>query len=518
MTESFKYARLFGLALLSLALPSLTQAKDYNVSSAEEVQDALHLAQGGDRLLLAPGYYAALTLGGKKDVLDFSEPVEVLPQNPADKPVIAKLTVVNVSNLKFSGLLFDYTYSAGDAPSLRAFTILNSAMITFTNCVFDGDAAIGTGTFADGFGTGIALGVTDSKSIKVENSLFLNWLRAAVFSGVEDLTVTQNEVTSIRSDGFDFAAITGARIEANHMHDFRLAPNSGDHWDMIQFWTNGTKTPSTDIVIRNNFLDAGTGGGTQSIFMRNDLVDRGLAGDEMLYRNILVEGNVIRNAHGNAIVVGETQNVKVRHNTLLQAKSLAAGGKVSVPSIRVALPSRNVEITANILPKIPKLFNAPPEGWIVSGNIAAQRDDSSAANYYGRVFIDALADKSMRLFDLAILPQSALAGLSIGSPLSTLDVSPDKPVGIISNKRGEGGILHQDFSLFGAYGPLGPMNLSAAVVNWSFGDGESSLGRSVSHTYQMAGTYKVSATVKLPDQTLVRCERTILVGYETSNP
>lgn len=518
MTESFKYARLFGLAFLGVALPSLAQAKDYNVSGAEEVQDALHMAQGGDRLLLAPGFYAALTLGGKKDILDFSEPVELLPQNPADKPVMAKLSIVNVSNLKLSGLLFDYTYSAGDASSLRAFTIQNSAMITFANCVFDGDVATGTGTFADGYGNGIALGVTNSKSIRIENNLFLNWLRAAVFSGVEDLTVTHNEVTSIRSDGFDFVAITGARIESNHMHDFRLAPNSGDHWDMIQFWTNGTKTPSTNIVIRNNFLDSGTGGSTQSIFMRNDQVDRGLAGEDMFYRNILIEGNVIRNAHSNAIIVGETQKLKVSRNTVLQAVSLAAGGKVSVPSIRVKEMSRDVEITRNILPRIPKLFNAPPAGWIVADNVAAQRDDSSAASYVGRIFVDALADKSMRLLDLAILPETELAGLSIGSPLSALDASPDKPVGIILNRRGEGGILQQELSLLGANGPKGPMSLAAASVSWSFGDGDKSSGLTVSHTYQAAGTYKVTATVEFPNQIAIRCERTVIIGHEANDP
>ena len=65
---------------------------------------------------------------------------------------------------------------------------------------------------------------------------------------------------------------------------------------MIQFWTSGTTSPSTNIVIRGNILDSGDGGWTQSIFMRNEMVDTGGAGDAMFYQNILIEDNVIYNA------------------------------------------------------------------------------------------------------------------------------------------------------------------------------------------------------------------------------
>ena len=86
---------------------------------------------------------------------------------------------------------------------------------------------------------------------------------------------------------------------------------------MIQFWTSGTTSPSTNITIRGNILNSGAGDWTRSIFMRNEMVDLGLAGDEMFYQNILIENNVIYNAHAHGITVGETDGLTIRNNTIL---------------------------------------------------------------------------------------------------------------------------------------------------------------------------------------------------------
>jgi hypothetical protein len=521
MIEMLRMKRIFESVLAGVLLcygaADFAQAKDFPVSTPDEVSQALSAAQGGDRIVLAPGLYRVLSIKGQKDVgLGFASPVIVTSQNAGDKAVIAKLELVDASNLTFDGLRFDYTYSAGDKVNYQPFSVVRSRDVSFANSVFDGDVAVGTGTPDDGFGTGKGLNISNSKAIVVENNIFFNWHRAAVFGYVEDLTVKANEVTSVRSDGFDFAAITTALIEGNHMHDFRIAANTGDHWDMIQFWTNKTNIPSTNITIRNNFLDSGTGAGTQSIFMRNEEVDNGRMGDEMLYQNILIEGNLIRNAHLNAIVVGEGKSIQITRNTLLQSMTVAEGGKVSVPSIRVALPATDVEISNNIYPKTPKLFAKPPAGWTISGNVEAQRDDSGGANYYGRNFVDALSYKTKMISDLALLPDSAWAGKSVGSPLSDFDTTPDKPMAFFTHSRGDDGILQQDFQVPGAYGPSGQLDVSVAKVSWSFGDGETGTGQRISHTYQTAGSYTVTATVKLPDMDAIVCERTIVVGFETS--
>ena len=98
----------------------------------------------------------------------------------------------------------------------------------------------------------------DSTNITIRNNTFFNWHRAAVFSGVGRLKLLNNEVSSVRSDGFNFANVNDVLIEGNQFHDF--TPTSDDHADMIQFWTSGTTSPSTNIVIRGNILNSGRGG------------------------------------------------------------------------------------------------------------------------------------------------------------------------------------------------------------------------------------------------------------------
>ena len=87
---------------------------------------------------------------------------------------------------------------------------------------------------------------------------------------------------------------------------------------MIQVFTNGTDTPSTDLVIRGNILNSGDSkAASQSIFMRNEVVDSQGAGRGMYYSNILIEDNVIYNAHANAIWVGYADGLSIRNNTIL---------------------------------------------------------------------------------------------------------------------------------------------------------------------------------------------------------
>ena len=116
----------------------------------------------------------------------------------------------------------------------------------------------------------------------------------------------------------NFAQVERVRIEANHIHDFNRVLESPDHADMIQFWTNGTTSPSSDITIRGNILNSGAGWFTQSIFMRNELVDSGKAEAEMFYRNVIIEDNVIINAHLHGISVGETAGLKIANNTVIR--------------------------------------------------------------------------------------------------------------------------------------------------------------------------------------------------------
>lgn len=484
-------------------------ARDIEASSTDGLMQALSEATSGDRIVLAPGRYEVLNLDGKS--ASFDQSVEITAKDKSDPPAFAGIKINKAENLIFSHLTFDYVFSPGDEFSLRSNVVRKAKGIVFRKCVFEGDVAKGSGTFADGFGTAIGLTVFDSTNVTVESSQFKNWYKAAIFNGVEDLVVKNNEVTDIRSDGLDFAEITNGVVEGNYIHDFRMAEGSPDHRDMIQVWTNGTDRPTTNITIRNNFLDIGTGSFTQSIFMRNDLVDKGERGDEMFFRNVVIEGNLIRNAHANGIVVGEAHGVTIRNNTMLQARGDGEGGKISIPALRVSPASTDVVVKGNILPRLTREFKNPSGGWTVEDNILPQRTDPTSPNYYGDLFVNALADKTMSRSDLAFLPDNDIGQSGIGSPLGQLDKTPVKPMAIIRNVTTGKGVFVQNLQIAAAYGPDGKINLSNASVTWDFGDGQTGKGLAAEHRYEGAGKFNVVAKIQVSGQTF-SAQRTVLVG------
>ena len=239
-----------------------------------------------------------------------------------------------MENLHLDSIKFDYVSAAGAVLWEKPFQ-LTAGQTTSpfqTRCLMVLWRMVGAAE-DNGYGTGFGLDVSSSTNITIANNEFFNWYRAGVFLDVDDLNVIDNDVHSIRSDGFDFVEVNDVLIQGNHIHDFVANLESGDHLDMIQFWTTGTTNPSTNITIRGNILNSGAGDWTQSIFMRNEMVDLGLAGTEMLYRNILIENNVIYNAHAHGITVGETDGLTIRNNTILYNATMSDGSTVHVPTI-----------------------------------------------------------------------------------------------------------------------------------------------------------------------------------------
>jgi hypothetical protein len=341
-------------------------SKTITVSTLAELKSALSGATGGETILLQGGDYGKLALSS----VDFPSTVTIASADPDNPAVFSGLSLKNVSDLTFDGVLFDYTFSVDDATWFRPFSIEKSDNVTIRNSTFDGDLAEGRSAIDDGYGAGYGLGVRGGSNITVENNEFYNFNRGAVFSDISGLTVSSNDLHGMSSDGMDFVQVQNVLIEGNFLHDFQRSPDSGAHPDMIQFWTNGTNAPSGDIILRGNRLDIGEGAWTQSIFMRNEVVDSQGGGAEMFYYNVLIEDNVIVNGHLHGITVGETNGLTIRNNTLVHADGHdvdGADGGIEIPSIRVAAKATDVTIIDNITIGV-NGYNGQP-GWIVDGNL-----------------------------------------------------------------------------------------------------------------------------------------------------
>ena len=463
------------------------------VSTAAELMAALAASTGGETILLEGGNYGDFTLSAKsKFDLDL-EGVTIKSADPDNPAVFTTMALHGVSNLTIDGVIFDYTFSAGDVSYTKPFLVSDSTNITITNSVFDGDVASGVSEVDDGYGYAYGLVVRNSTGVTISDNDFHTWLRGAVFSGSTGLTITGNEVHDIRSDGMDFVAVQDVLIEDNYFHDFRASYDSSDHRDMIQFWTNGSSRPSTDITINSNIFDIGEGSSTQSIFMRNEEVDTGRAGTEMYYQNITITNNTIYNGHLHGITVGETDGLVIANNSVIavtdQNNPNVSSSAVWIPTIRVASASINVEITENAVAKITGYTDQ--SSWAVVGNVLIQNTDPHASGYYGDVFITSSMDASSGVHTYIALPGGILDTSGAGSS-ETAAITELAAYALYSASVTSGGTVTFDASLTQSL--LGTAGVGATYV-WTFGDGTTAEGVTVSHVYNTGSSYDVTLTV-----------------------
>ncbi len=395
--------------IMVLALP-VSAAETLQVSTPKELKQALGNPAPGLTITLAPGAYGVLSLRG----LESAKPVVLRSADPAQPARFSSMTLLEVKGLTLENLVFDYDFKPGDKLHLRPFQVLKSENITIQDSLFEGDIARGTGGVDDGYPTAFGLGVRNTSGLTLAGNEVRHFFRGTVISQARDIVVDSNRLHSLRMDGMNFTEVQNVRIEGNHIHDFLRNLDSKDHSDMIQFWTNGTNSPSRNIVIRNNILNSGMGLFTQSIFMRNDLVDRGLAGAEMFYRDLTIENNMIINAHLHGITVGETNGLTIRNNTVV--RNAPSEGKqrnkvLWIPQIRVASDSREVTIIGNITSKVTGVEGQ--QDWRVGNNLYVQDHSRLQPGFYGTVFgMEAVRDPSQIR---AFLPKK-------GGPLDTRNV------------------------------------------------------------------------------------------------
>lgn len=326
-----------------------------SVTNTSELNTAMAQAKAGDTILLASGNYGAFSTGN-----DYATAVTIKSANAGAPAAFSSVALNGATGITFDSITFDYKFKAGDPLHVSPFTVSGSSNIAFRNSIFDGDVASGTNSIDNGYALGNGLMITGCNNVTVESSVFKTWMRGLVIGESSNINVLKNEVTGIRSDGMNFVQVQKILVEGNNIHDFRAAPNSDDHSDMIQFWTTGTTAASTDITIRNNTLNIGQGTWAQSLFMRNELVDQGQAGTSMYYKNVLIENNTITNAHTHGITVGEADGLIVRSNVVIAGtmnlnnaynaayvSQFGATSGIMVPFIHLSNASDNVTATGN---------------------------------------------------------------------------------------------------------------------------------------------------------------------------
>ncbi|WP_424831780.1 right-handed parallel beta-helix repeat-containing protein [Ruegeria sp.] len=381
--------------VITKALPKATGGQ--TISTTQELSAALKNAQGGETFLLAGGNYGALRVRQS-----FKKPVTIRSADPQSPACLTELRVTKSSNITFDGLVFDYVRSPGDKVHVIRFEIRNSHGITISNSIFDGDYNAGTG-----FGRGIF--IRDSSKITISGNILRKWLRAITAVHTTFLTIRGNQIYDIRADGMAFSGIDDVLIERNTVHNFR-AGSTRDHRDMIQLMRT-TNTRSTNVVIRDNVFDMGAGDYTQTIFMGASGKDT--SNPQLRHQNILIENNVIYNAHLHGISVHGVDDLSIRKNSIIRIP-ISNSGQVTIPRINVS-SSTSVVIEQNAVSEIVGYENQ--RDWAVVNNALIQDLSPSRGGYYNREFIVYKTGSANGFHEYGVRPGSEVDRLKAGSTL-----------------------------------------------------------------------------------------------------
>lgn len=375
------------LPMLLASLVFLAQPvwADIDVGDADELKAAVARAEPGETIKLSPGIYDDLILRGIEG--DTGQPITLTSADPSDPARISGLRVHKSKHLILEGLIFDYVFSPGDKLRMRPFQVTNSQNIGIRNAVFDGDVAKGVSPTSDGFGYAFGLSVRGSQDVHIENIEIKTFFKGLSVSNSQNVVVRNNNVHSLRMDGMNFSQVRDVRIEENRIHDFIRSPDSKDHADMIQFWTRRTTEPTENIVISDNILNSGAGLYTHSIFMRNEIVDHGKAGREMFYRNIVIEDNVVINAHLHGISIGQSDGVTIQNNSVIRnagSQGDRNNNTLYDPRISVSPNSSHVRIANNVVSRIAGFKRQ--DDWDAHDNFLIQDRHPLKPGYYEAVF------------------------------------------------------------------------------------------------------------------------------------
>ncbi|WP_138935597.1 right-handed parallel beta-helix repeat-containing protein [Roseovarius arcticus] len=391
---------------MDVATSNSIELHGQTIRTVDELFSALNHARGGETFLLAAGNYGVLSIKS-----NFRSPVTLRSADAKAMASFSEAYLDHASNITFDTIKFNYTYSPGASYHSSKFRVENSSDITFTASLFEGDTASGTGTAADGLGTGKGLVVKGSKNIDVVNSEFHSWWTGLTINTSSNIHVLGNNIHGIRSDGIKLGRIQTALVEKNYIHDFKGADSLSDHRDMIQI-QRSSGAGVNDLTIRDNIFDMASGDWTQTIWAGRD---RASANDPTnWHRNILIENNLIYNAHTHGISINLAEGLSVRRNSLIRVRR-SNTKNISIPKIRVSKDSRYVVIEQNVVGAIGGYEGQ--QNWVVLNNAIIQDTSPNSAGFYDRQFIYSSTSPANGYNDYSVRLGSSVDRLNAGARL-----------------------------------------------------------------------------------------------------
>jgi len=271
----------------------------------DNISEKLTALRAGDTLILAEGDYKSLNLYR----MNFASAVTIKGGS------FSNVNVSGSTNIVLDGLTVNFTPTTESNSNSRAVYVYNSQHITIANSKITGALSVNgvDPTAADYDSTGNVLGMPVGKGIiinyssnvtAINNDISL-FQRAVTFAVSTDISVLNNVLHHLRSDGVEGSVISGLTVSGNYIHDIS-AWMTKDHPDGIHIWTD--KAAMTGVTISDNIITQGNGTWIQSISLDDN--SKGLG-----FPDVYISGNNVT-AEGSAGISLENVSGTIANNVL----------------------------------------------------------------------------------------------------------------------------------------------------------------------------------------------------------
>jgi len=291
-------------------------------STNKGLLSALKSASAGDVISLTGGTYSV-------NISGINKAVTVTTSGGA---VFSHLAVAKSSGLTFDGV--DFNAPDGNT---KPFEIRASSNITVQNGDVEG--------VASGLGTGRGFVMTDNSDVTIQNMSFHGFQTGVFAFDIDGLEFRNNTMTNMGNDGLIAGSLFDSSISGNVID--LAVPAGRIHSDGLQFFNNAGNVASTDLVIEDNLIRTHNNW-SHGIFFGNAVANNG-GGASSFYQNVTIEGNTIVSGDGLGLSWAQTNGLDIHQNIVIRDPDLPANK--SIPSIRVAWQSTDVEITDNVVQK-----------------------------------------------------------------------------------------------------------------------------------------------------------------------
>lgn len=342
------------------------------------------LASGGEAKVIAlkPGIYDELTIRG----VSAGTAVTVVAAEPANRPVIHKLSISGSRNVMLEGLRFVGT--GQEAPEAFLAEIQQSQNIRIRKSEFSspqGQAASSAG----------ALRAADVTTLHVADTVIENLRRGLIVERSTAVVIEHNRFRRLEIGGLTATQTDGLTFDSNRLDEFR--PEAAGGRQFLTMSTRQTTAPSRNIRITRNVMLQIEGEPISGIFLGNE--------DKRPYEALEVSKNIIVIGSPHGITVDYAINASITDNMVLDSVQSIYNSAIRLQN------ARNSEVSGNIA--VAYAYTGS-QGTVSLRNVTVPRQNSVTRRRIVERVLDGLKQQGSGTYPVhaghSVLPEHRAAG------------------------------------------------------------------------------------------------------------